>query len=57
MKYVNGKPIESHMIDGKMISTMWLNGKIIWQSVRSCFGSGAWLNEKPWLNEEAWKNN
>lgn len=31
--------------------------RLIWQAIRSCFGSGYWINGKPWLNEEPWKNN
>ena len=36
-------------------------GKIlIWQAtqedVRSCFGSGQWINTLPWLNDDAWMN-
>ena len=31
-------------------------GIVIWQAVRSCFGSGVWINDKPCINEEAWKN-
>lgn len=27
----------------------------IWEGVRSCFGSGAWLEEKPWIDDDAWK--
>lgn len=30
--------------------------RLIWQSVRSCFGAGAWLNDKPWVDNEGWKN-
>ena len=30
---------------------------LVWQSVRACFGSGAWIDGKPWLNNENWKNN
>lgn len=30
---------------------------IIWEAVRSCFGSGTWKNDKPWKNGERWKNN
>ena len=29
----------------------------LYQAVRSCFGSGMWVNTKPWVNDEAWKNN
>lgn len=31
--------------------------RIVWQAIRSCFGSGMWLNEKPWINDEMWVNN
>lgn len=31
--------------------------RIVWQAIRSCFGSGMWLNEKPWINDEMWENN
>ena len=36
-------------------------GKIlVWEAthedVRSCFGSGHWVNNLPWLNDDAWVN-
>lgn len=27
------------------------------RAVRSCFGSGVWIDEKPWIDEELWKDN
>lgn len=30
---------------------------LVWTAIRSCFGAGFWVNEKPWLNTEGWKNN
>lgn len=30
--------------------------KVLFSSVSSCFGSGAWRNDKPWVNKETWKN-
>lgn len=30
--------------------------KLIWQQVKSCFGSGKWDNNGPWDNDDAWKN-
>lgn len=41
---------------GKVISSMYNGAKLVWQSIRSCFGSGRWINEKPWKNEEGWYN-
>ena len=45
------------MRDGKMLSAMYRNGQLIWQAVRSCFGSGIWVERKPWLDTEKWKDN
>lgn len=56
MLNINGKNIASMMINGKMIQTKHLNGHLIWQAVRSCFGSGVWIDEKPWIDDEAWKD-
>lgn len=30
--------------------------KLIWEAIRSCFGSGFWINNRPWINNSAWKN-
>lgn len=55
------KEIINIVVNGKTITTIYsyINNtfKIIWQAVRSCFGSGVWLNERPWINTDAWKNN
>lgn len=28
---------------------------LVWTSIRSCFGNGYWVSEKPWLSNDAWK--
>lgn len=33
---------------------VWLT---IYNAIKSCFGSGTWLGEKPWLGDDSWKNN
>lgn len=38
------------------IQAIYRFGVVLWQAVRSCFGSGIWVNEKPWINDEAWRN-
>lgn len=30
--------------------------RIIWTSVRSCFGGGSWDNDRPWIDEDGWKD-
>lgn len=41
----------------KPIQSIYKGIHLIWQGIRSCFGSGAWINEKPWLDDEGWRNN
>ncbi len=33
---------------------VWLT---IYNAIKSCFGSGTWLGDKPWLGDDIWKNN
>lgn len=58
--YINGKKIINFSINSKIVTSMWrvVNGKIvkIYESVRSCFGSGDWRSNLPWVNNDVWKN-
>ena len=56
MIYKNGKEIVSVFKGDKSITAIYKGTKLVWQAIRSCFGSGFWVNEKPWLNDEGWKN-
>ncbi len=52
---------EGHDITGitakeRVIAFVYKAGRHVWQAIRSCFGAGFWVNEKPWLNDEAWRN-
>lgn len=38
----------------KYIDNAW---RSVWMAIRSCFGRGFWVNEKPWINTDAWRNN
>lgn len=62
----NGKP-ERHAIraivrDGaaERIAQLWRltasDVVKIYESVRSCFGSGRWISKKAWINKEKWDN-
>lgn len=57
MIHVNGKEVTGIFYRTKVITAVYHGANLVWQTVRSCFGSGIWRNEKPWLNEEKWKNN
>ena len=43
-------------IEEKTIASVYQGSKLIWQYIRSCFGRGYWLNDKPWSNTDGWKN-
>jgi hypothetical protein len=30
--------------------------KLVWELIRSCFGSGSWINDRPWNNADGWNN-
>lgn len=57
MIYSKGKEIVAIQHKGKVVSAIYKGAKLVWQAVRSCFGSGHWINAKEWANQEAWRNN
>ena len=57
MRQFNFKPIVLRYIGKKIINSTYRSLQLVWQAVRSCFGSGSWKNEQSWNNSDAWKNN
>ena len=45
----------------KNIGAIYQGTKLVWRTIynaiKSCFGSGTWLGDKPWLGDDLWKNN
>lgn len=53
----HGKKEIVELYKGRLpIIELYLGKFLIWQGLRSCFGSGYWVNNRPWLNDEVWKN-
>ena len=57
MQVRNGHEIIAKSHGGRMLAAVYHGVRLVWMAVRSCFGSGIWVSEKPWLGNETWKNN
>ena len=55
MIIINNKQIAAIRFGVKAISVVYKGATLIWQAVRSCFGSGRWIKDKPWLGNEGWR--
>ena len=53
---IAGKEVSALYIGQKAIQAVYKGAVLVWQAIRSCFGSGWWDNEKPWIDEDAWDN-
>jgi len=53
---INGHDISSVRVGTKVVSAIYLGAVLVWQAIRSCFGSGYWINISPWKEDEGWKN-
>lgn len=52
---LGNKEITAIYLGSKAISMVYRGTVLVWQAVRSCFGSGHWVGGKPWIGKEAWK--
>lgn len=39
----------------KIVTGVYKGVRAIWLSVRSCFGTGTWIESKPWLDNDIWR--
>lgn len=56
MIYKGRKEISGFFIGRRVITAIYKGKELIWQAVKSCFGAGYWIEDKPWYGDEAWKD-
>lgn len=54
--YSQAKGITTILKGKRNIAAVYKGTMLIWQYIRSCFGRGYWINEKPWINDNGWAN-
>ena len=57
MIYKNNKNTVGVYQGDKVISAVYKGSRLVWQAVRSCYGRGIWIQDKPWINGDTWKDN
>lgn len=55
MQKYNNYEIVAKYMGQTALSAVYYGLHLVWVAVRSCFGSGTWVGNKPWLNKETWK--
>lgn len=56
MIFVNdNREVVNVVAKGKVIAAIYKGAQLLWEAIRSCFGSGMWTGAKPWLGAEGWK--
>ena len=52
-----GKEIIEYYYGKIPLTEMYIGKRLIWELIRSCFGSGYWAPDSPWISEDVWRNN
>lgn len=56
MIHYQGKELTGIFHKTKAVSMIYHYAKVVYQAIRSCFGSGTWRSDRPWLGKDLWKN-
>ena len=52
----DNKEIVDIRIKGRTGTMLHRGRRLVWEAVKSCFGRGMWINDKPWSNTDGWRN-
>ncbi len=50
-----GYDMAARYYGAKAVAAVYYGAKLVWEAISSCFGSGAWLPERPWSDTDGWK--
>lgn len=53
----SGKELVSRYFGLRPIAAVYKGLRLVWEAVRSCYGSGRWRSDKPWKSDDRWKGN
>jgi hypothetical protein len=56
MLFIGNKEVDTVAIGRKIVTQICKGAIVVWEAIKSCFGSGGWRNESSWSNTEGWKN-
>ena len=54
MIQINGKEISAAYVGKKVLSAVYVEAKMVWTAISSCFGLGYWKGDEPWNGTDAW---
>jgi hypothetical protein len=55
MIIINKTSISSINYGKVALSAVYHGATLVWQAIRSCFGTGVWISDKPWIGTDGWK--
>lgn len=56
MKWIGKDKVDGMYIGKQAVGQLYYGAILIYQTIRSCFGRGFWINNKAWINKDSWRN-
>ena len=52
---IGNKELTALNIGRRAVMAVYSGASLVWSSIRSCFGNGYWVGDKPWMGSDSWK--
>ena len=49
---VGNKEVTAIRVGERVVATVYIGARLVWQAIRSCFGAGFWRGDKPWSRKK-----